>query len=290
LGSNTLHAYDTNNVLEFSRNESNGRTRLEILIAEDNPTNQVVITKILERANYSPYVVNNGQEALDILEQRTFDVIIMDMQMPIMGGIEAAKIYNFSSRKEDKAPIIILTANATKEAIQECADANIDAYLTKPIDIKKLLSTIQNLARESIIRDTLETQNNNPNNKTAIEGETSLDLHTLDSLHELSNETGFIHDLITGFLLDTENQITLMERSIALRELDSFKEYAHAIKGSSGSVGASLLHKKCKNLHRLEKDITSYTQAIKSISDCYKTTKKEMLKYLEETCKTSESA
>ena len=68
--------------------------------------------------------------------------------MPIMGGIEAAKIYHFSTSSEKKAPIIILTANATTEALRECEDAKVDAYLTKPINIKKLLSTIARITSE----------------------------------------------------------------------------------------------------------------------------------------------
>jgi len=289
LSTNALHISDTNNILEFSRKGSVGKTNLKILVAEDNPTNQVVISKILERANYCPHIVNNGQEALDELEHQTFNLIIMDMQMPVMGGIEAAKIYNFSSRKEDRAPIVILTANATKEAIQECADANIDAYLTKPIDIKKLLSTIQSLANESIIKDTHTILDNNSKTEQDTD-KTYLDFLTLDALRQLSNEPGFLKGLITGFLHDTENQLTLMERSIASRDLDNFKEYAHALKGSSGSVGASLLHKECKSLHNLGKDITGYINAIKSIRNCYKKSKEEMLKYLEEISKASETA
>jgi two-component system sensor histidine kinase RpfC len=213
----------------------------------------------------------------------------MDMQMPVMGGIEAAKIYNFSSRKQDRVPIVILTANATKEAIQECADAKIDAYLTKPIDIKKLLSTIKNLARDSMINDTPTILDNNSNTEQDTD-ETYLDFPTLDALRELSNEPSFLKDLISGFLHDTEYQLTLMEHSIASCDLDSFKEYAHALKGSSGSVGASLLHKECKRLHNLGKDVSGYIHAIKSISNCYKITKKEMLKYLDETNKANETA
>jgi two-component system sensor histidine kinase RpfC len=289
LSSNALHIKETNNLLEFSRNESGGKTNLKILVAEDNPTNQVVISKILERANYCPHIVNNGQEALDALEHFTFNLIIMDMQMPVMGGIEAAKIYNFSSRKQDRVPIVILTANATKEAIQECADAKIDAYLTKPIDIKKLLSTIKNLARDSMINDTPTILDNNSNTEQDTD-ETYLDFPTLDALRELSNEPSFLKDLISGFLHDTEYQLTLMEHSIASCDLDSFKEYAHALKGSSGSVGASLLHKECKRLHNLGKDVSGYIHAIKSISNCYKITKKEMLKYLDETNKANETA
>ncbi len=68
--------------------------KLNILIAEDNATNQLVIRKIMERANYTPHIVGNGQEALDALKKNKFDLIILDMQMPVMGGIEAAKTYN----------------------------------------------------------------------------------------------------------------------------------------------------------------------------------------------------
>ncbi len=289
LSSNACNINQANNVLEFSRKESAGKSRLKILIAEDNPTNQIVISKILERANYLPYVVNNGQEALDALEHQTFSLIIMDMQMPIMGGIEAAKIYNFSTRKQDRLPIIILTANATKEAIKECADANIDAYLTKPIDINKLLGKIQALAHDTTSDDKHTIHSNNPDSQTETL-DSCLDFHTLDALRQLSKEPGFLKGLINGFIDDTENQLTLMERSITSSDIENFKEFAHALKGSSGSVGASLLHKKCKNLHNLGSDITCYIHALRAINSCFKETKKEMLRYLDETNKASETA
>ena len=98
----------------------------------------IVISKILEHAGHTPNIVENGQLALDALENAIFDLIIMDMQMPVMGGIDAAKIYHYTTSPEDQKPIIILTANATKEAMKQCEDANINAYLTKPIEAKKL--------------------------------------------------------------------------------------------------------------------------------------------------------
>jgi len=281
LSNNALHTDERTNILEFTRKESGGGPNLKILVAEDNPTNQLVISKILERANYHPHIVNNGQEALDALEHQTFNLIIMDMQMPIMGGIEAAKIYNFSSCKQDRAPIVILTANATKEAIQECIDANIDAYLTKPIDINKLLTTIQTLACNSI--DKVESGIQENDSETAQNTEnTYLDIPTLDSLRQLSSDPDFLRTLITDYLHDTETLLKLMEHSIASHDLENFKEYAHALKGSSGSVGASCLHKECKNLHNLGKDITGYVQAIKSISNSYTATKDALLEYLDE--------
>jgi two-component system sensor histidine kinase RpfC len=249
-------------------------------VAEDNPTNQFVISKILERAKCIPYIVNNGQEALDALEHQSFDLIIMDMQMPVMGGIEAAKIYNFTTSNQDRTPIVILTANATNEAIDECTDAKIDAYLTKPIDIKKLIKTINSLVSESKHGNTCTNKINNSEVSTKVD-ESHLDFNTLESLQQLSNEPSFLKELINGFLSDTENQLTLMERSIISHDFDNFKEYAHALKGSSGSVGASRLHQTCKNLHNLGQDTIEYISAIKSVNRCYKNTKKEMLKYLE---------
>jgi two-component system sensor histidine kinase RpfC len=288
LSCNDLHNTEASNILDFCRRESTRNTTIKILVAEDNPTNQIVISKILERAGYTPLIVSNGQEALSALENQAFDLIIMDMQMPIMGGIEAAKIYNFSSRIQNKVPIIILTANATKEAIKECADANIDAYLTKPIDITKLLNTIQNLTRETRNKDSLTGINNAKD--TPYTDKSCLDFQTINALQQLSNEPDFLTNLLNGFLDDTERQLTLMEQAITSHDFSCFKEYAHALKGSAGSVGASLLHMKCKNLHNLGKDTADYIQAIKSISNCYNKTKAEMLKLIGGTRETSETA
>ena len=119
-------------------------------MAEDNPTNQLVISKILEHAGHICRLVYNGKEALDTLDDKIFDLIVMDMQMPEMGGIEAAKIYHFTTEGKKISPIIILTANATIEAKRECEEANIDAYLTKPIVASLLIDTINSLCKDAI--------------------------------------------------------------------------------------------------------------------------------------------
>ena len=95
--------------------------------------------------------MDNGQQALDALDESNIDLIVMDMQMPVMGGIEAAKLYNYTTPAEHRKPIIILTANATKEAQKQCEDANVDGYLTKPIVAKKLLSTIDEVSNKNNI-------------------------------------------------------------------------------------------------------------------------------------------
>src|SRR4051812_21356308 len=87
-----------------------------ILVAEDNPTNSKVIQKILERAGHSCTMVENGEEALDQLAQQDFDVVVFDMNMPIMNGLEATKAYRFMQPAEVRVPIIMFSANVTMEA------------------------------------------------------------------------------------------------------------------------------------------------------------------------------
>jgi two-component system sensor histidine kinase RpfC len=114
---NALHASCTSfikndrasNLHDYFRQKGiNSRPPLHILVADDNTTNQLVVSKIIEHAGHIPYLVNNGQEALDALESKDFDILIMDMQMPVMGGIEAAKIYNYSAMEKKKYRLLFL--------------------------------------------------------------------------------------------------------------------------------------------------------------------------------------
>jgi two-component system sensor histidine kinase RpfC len=267
--------------LKHSRNNSEKDIQLKVLVAEDNPTNQLLITKILERANHLPHIVNNGQEALDALEESAYDLIILDMQMPVMGGIEAAKIYNFTSPIEEKTPIIILTANATTEALKECEDAKIDAYLTKPIDVDKLLSTISNLTsntgQDQILSGPEEVTSSN---NVIYEEQPVLDIDIIDSLQAISANDGFIKRLSHGFISDSEKLILSMEKAIAKKDYKLFNEQLHALKGSSGSIGAIRLTNLCRENPEGQATGTQYISLIKEISLTFLDTKESLNKYI----------
>ena len=107
---------------------------LRILVAEDNAVNQKVIVRLLERMGYRPDVVANGLEVLDALRRQSYDLVLMDVEMPEMDGIDAAR-WITSSMPTDKRPrLVAVTANAFKEDRQRCFDAGMDDYLAKPID------------------------------------------------------------------------------------------------------------------------------------------------------------
>jgi two-component system sensor histidine kinase RpfC len=204
------------------------------------------------------------------------------MQMPVMGGIEAAKIYNFTAPSDEKAPIIILTANATKEALMECEDAKVDAYLTKPINVGKLLTTISKLTRDTIQAQNyfvLEEEaivNRNINSDHPI-----LDYEVIDSVQSLSANEEFIRTLSYGFISDSEKLISSMEKAVAEKDYKCFNEKAHALKGSSGSIGATKLQYLCCEI--LEDDATDnqYISLLKDISLTFLATKESLSKYIE---------
>lgn len=117
---------------------------LKILLAEDNPVNQKVATKILEKQGWQVTIANNGKEAVELVEKDAFDLVLMDIQMPEMDGLQAT----IEIRKREKAagkhvPIIALTAHAFEKDKKECLELGMDAYTTKPIKIQELFGVIE---------------------------------------------------------------------------------------------------------------------------------------------------
>jgi len=117
---------------------------LNILLAEDNNVNQRLAVKILEKYHHKVTVANNGLEALEFVKQLRFDVILMDVQMPVMGGFEAtANIRDWEREKDlQRTPIIALTAHAMVGDREKCIQAQMDEYLSKPLKQNQLIQTI----------------------------------------------------------------------------------------------------------------------------------------------------
>jgi signal transduction histidine kinase/CheY-like chemotaxis protein len=118
----------------------------EILVAEDNKTNQVVVVRLLKKRGLRPSVANNGLEALALVQERRFDLVLMDMQMPEMDGLEAARrIRDAECGSLTHLPIIALTANAMTDHRDQCLDAGMDGYLAKPIQPDTLFAEIESV-------------------------------------------------------------------------------------------------------------------------------------------------
>jgi signal transduction histidine kinase/CheY-like chemotaxis protein len=117
---------------------------LQILIAEDNAVNQLLLTRVLEKRGHQVSVVGNGREALSAMVERDFDLVFMDVQMPIMDGLEATEALRETAKdKLKRQPVIALTAHAMKGDSEKCIAAGMDGYLTKPIRTPELDAILQ---------------------------------------------------------------------------------------------------------------------------------------------------
>src|SRR5208282_5233337 len=116
-----------------------------VLIADDNTTNQRVLERILHSAGHEVTVVNDGEQALDALAEGAFDAAILDVNMPGVSGIEAAKIYRFTALGQQRVPLIALTADATPENRDRCLAAGMDACVVKPVEPAMMLAFIDDI-------------------------------------------------------------------------------------------------------------------------------------------------
>ncbi len=117
--------------------------RKRILLAEDNPVNQRLAVKLLEKQGHSVRVANNGREAVDTLAHEAFDLVLMDVQMPVLSGLEAAAMIREREKGNgEHTRIIALTANAMSGDREKCLQAGMDGYLSKPIRIDELLAVL----------------------------------------------------------------------------------------------------------------------------------------------------
>jgi two-component system sensor histidine kinase RpfC len=255
---------------------------VRILVAEDNGTNRQIIEKILSHGNHKVDLVENGEQALDKLEEHAYELLILDMNMPQMGGLEVVKVHRALSRHPLETPVIILTANATPEARRECERARIDAYLTKPVDALTLLDTVARLTLTPAKTDTPElahpAQQFKEQSESAIINENTL--HHLALLG--GNQEDFLRTVIYGFLSETDKLLEAMRIALNKQEYAMFKELAHILKGSSGNVGAEALFSVCSQILLLEDAELglSSTGFIDQILDCYPATRASLLRYL----------
>jgi two-component system sensor histidine kinase RpfC len=222
---------------------------LNILIADDNRTNQRVVAKILERAGHRSTVVGNGEEALDALEQADFDLVLMDVNMPVMNGLEATKLYRFTALGLPRVPIIALTADITPEVAQRCHEAGMDACLTKPIEPVRLLEVIEGMVPA-------EAQNAVPAASQAVTDITShprfraatvlpaIDLKVLAELEALGGKP-FLADLIKEFISDAGVLVRSIAAAAAAVDVRMFRDQAHALRSGAANIGAKGLYDLC---------------------------------------------
>ncbi|MDZ7722716.1 MAG: response regulator [candidate division KSB1 bacterium] len=231
------------------------RFPFDILIAEDNKVNQKFTLRVLQKLGYQAQVVDNGEEAVDAVEKKHFDIIFMDIQMPGMDGVQATK--ELIKRYGDERPrIIALTAHAMAGDREKYLHEGMDDYISKPVQLEELVKVIQ----RSVTTDTeLVREEDEPEVQVEEDTFDSSNLQDIVDIDILKDNIGlddpdFMNDMITVFIEETEKLVAELEKSLENSNDEAITRVAHTLKSSSATVGAMELSEKSKTLEMAAKD------------------------------------
>jgi two-component system sensor histidine kinase RpfC len=220
----------------------------EILLADDNTINQKVITVILSREGYHVTSVRTGRQALALLEENEYAVAIVDMHMPEMGGIEAAKLFRLARMDRSDMPFIVLTANATVDALKECEEAGMDAYLTKPVEAEQLVRTIAAVLARRRRSDEKDSKGIEPGDSEKARPRPALhpngpalDRHKLMALEGLGGGRELVQELASQFISEAEAVVDQMSLAWQRDDRADLKSQAATLRDGAGTIGANPL-------------------------------------------------
>ncbi len=227
-----------------------------ILVAEDNPTNQMVITRMLDKWGCKYHVVANGNEVIDAMRDAKFDLILMDCQMPEMDGYQATQNIRNSSTLNREIPIVALTANAVQGDQEKCQEAGMNGYLTKPIDRSALKATLLKYlhAKDSAAIQPLVEKNI---------------LMKLQDLEEDGQDA--VVDFIDLFIRTSQVRIKGMAKCIEKNDVVGAAREAHNLKSSAQTLGAKKLGSACQMLEDLNqsRDLEKISRLFKELNEIY---------------------
>ncbi|MFH0793350.1 MAG: response regulator, partial [bacterium] len=211
------------------------------LLAEDNPINQKVVVRMLEKFGCRCDAVGNGTEAVAMFSQAPYDVILMDCQMPVMDGFEATRAIRALEKNRQKTPIVALTANALPGDRERCLKAGMNDYLPKPIIREDLLDVL--------IRWTAPDTRRTRSTKAAATRRGQKPVFDPKRLKEISDgDAKFLKQLLAGFVRDTESRIQDLRAMIEKKDAKAIRSVSHAIKGAASNVGALGMSRLAKHI------------------------------------------
>jgi len=214
------------------------RSALRILLAEDNPMNQKVALRLLERLGYGADVATNGLEAIEALERRPYDVVLMDVQMPHLDGLDATRQICERWPEESRPRIVAMTANALPEDREACFAAGMNDYVAKPIRAEELAAALKRVKPLA-----------NGDGGAAAVAHVSLDDGALGNLRDLGGDE-FLGEVIEAFLADAPALLATLRGSLDSENSEELRRAAHTLKSNGATLGAEHFAELCRTLEQ----------------------------------------
>jgi CheY-like chemotaxis protein len=220
---------------------------MTILVAEDNVVNQRLAVGILEKRGHTVVVVDNGRKAVEETQAQTFDIVLMDVQMPEMDGLQAtAAIRDMEKRTGSHMPIVALTARAITVDRQRCLEAGMDAYITKPFRPQELVATIERLvspdAGKAAECGATKAATKSAASRPAPVAQPQVDLTGVIDVAALNarveGDTELLAEMVELFLDSAPRLLEEISAGVEHRDSRAVQLSAHALKGAMQSLGA----------------------------------------------------
>lgn len=217
------------------------RAGLKVLVVEDNPVNQRVAKGLISRLGHTVTLADNGLAAIEAVQAGDFDLIFMDIHMPVMEGHEATRRIRALPSEKANTPIVAMTAKALAGDREECLAAGMDDYLPKPVHRDALASCIEawSNGRSNNANAVLPQEN--------VASTTLLDTAIIQELRTVAGESGFI-DLITTLLDTATTQLSDIEKALATDNSAAITKISYSLRGASANMGLSGLSEVAKKI------------------------------------------
>ena len=211
----------------------------QLLLVEDNEVNQQVAYELLKDAGFDIDIRDNGKKAVQAVQDKEYDVVLMDIQMPVMDGLDAAKHIRALGGKYSTLPIIAMTAHALIGDSDKSISAGMNAHVTKPIDPDHVLSTIA----DWVVADKVfHTKKENEITKVNDSFPDLPGINTADGLRRLRGNSAAYKRILISFLNKQANSVETISNYIDNNQWEEAVSLSHTLKGSGGNIGAEQLH------------------------------------------------
>jgi two-component system sensor histidine kinase/response regulator len=232
---------------------------LRVLVAEDNPVNQLVARRILEKAGHEVVVAENGQAAIDAVERERFDIVLMDIQMPVLGGLDAtAYLRSLEQSSGRHLPIVGLTAHAMKGDMERCVEAGMDAYISKPIKGQDLIATIDRLMDLQISEAGPAVEHDDAAAVVFDQGQ---------ALEYSGGDKELLQEIARMYLEDGPSRLGEIREGLEKGDMSVVERAAHKLRGSLGALAAPLATKAAQELESLAaaSDLSNIERAVAAL-------------------------
>jgi len=225
---------------------------MRLLIVEDTPANQKVVTAILKRRGHQIEIAQNGREAIECVKQEDYDVVLMDVQMPIMDGFQAtAAIRDMSRHDKANTPIIAMTAHAMHGDREKCLAAGMDSYVAKPLDAQMLVETVESFGRKASQENgkSITMQPSEPDAQTPSKAAATFSIEA--ALKRLGGNRELLNDMIGFFQDDAPDLLKQLESAVAAGEANNAQRAAHSLKGLAANFDATTVSQSASRIETL---------------------------------------